>query len=78
MLTLRPLGSEAVVATNDDWAGNAELKAAFAAVGAFAFAVDSSRDAALVAELFPGAYTATVTDKAGRAGVALVEVYELP
>jgi hypothetical protein len=48
VLTLRPLGSDNIVATNDDWAGTPALKAAFASVGAFVFAADSSRDAALM------------------------------
>ncbi len=78
VLTLRPLGSETVVATNDDWAGTAALKAAFSSVGAFAFTSDTSKDAALVLELPPGAYTATVSGKQNTTGVALVEVYELP
>ncbi len=78
VLELRPLGSSTIVATNDDWRGTAALKSAFTSVGAFAFAVDASKDAALAIELPPGAYTATVTGKAGTTGVALVEVYELP
>ncbi len=78
VLTLRPLGSETIVATNDDWAGTAALKTAFASVGAFAFANDASKDAALVLDLPPGAYTATVSGKNTTTGVALVEVYELP
>jgi hypothetical protein len=78
VLDVRPLGVDNVVATNDDWRGTATLKAAFASVGAFAFAADNSRDAALVIELPPGAYTATVSGKGGTTGVALVEVYELP
>jgi hypothetical protein len=78
VLTLRPLGSETIVAANDDWAGTAALKTAFASVGAFAFTSDTSRDAALVLDLPPGAYTATVSGKGDTTGVALVEVYELP
>jgi hypothetical protein len=78
VLTLRPLGTDNIVATNDDWAGTPALKAAFASVGAFVFAADSSRDAALMLELPPGAYTATVSGKQNTTGVALVEVYELP
>lgn len=78
VLEVRPLGSENVVATNDDWRGTAALKAAFASVGAFALSDDASRDAALVVELPPGAYTATVSGKSNTTGVALVEVYELP
>jgi hypothetical protein len=78
VLEIRPLGSEEVIALNDDWRGTAALKAAFASVGAFAFAADASRDAALAIELPPGAYTATVSGRNNTTGVALVEVYELP
>lgn len=78
VLALRPLGGDGDVARNDDWRGTAALKAAFAAVGAFPLAADTSRDAALVIELPPGAYTAAVSGKAGGTGVALVEIYELP
>jgi len=78
VLTLCPLGSETVVATSDDWAGTAALKAAFTSVGAFPFSGDTSKDAALVLELPPGAYTATVSGRNNTTGVALVEVYELP
>ena len=78
VLTLRPLGSETIVATNDDWAGTAALKAAFTSVGAFAFTADTSLDAALVVELAPGAYTATVSGRNGANGIALIEVYEIP
>ncbi len=77
-LTLRPLGSEGIVAANDDWAGTAALKGAFTSVGAFPFPSNNSRDAALVIELPPGAYTATISGKQNTTGVALVEVYELP
>jgi hypothetical protein len=78
VLALRPLGADVDVARNDDWRGTAALKAAFASVGAFPLATDTSRDAALVIELPPGAYTAAVSGKAGGTGVALVEIYELP
>ncbi len=70
--------SAAKIAENDDWAGTAELKAAFSSVGAFAFANDASRDAALTAILPPGNYTAQISGVGGTTGVALVEVYELP
>lgn len=78
MLIVRPLGSDSIVANNDDWAGTAALKAAFVDVGAFPFTSDASKDAALIVELPPGAYTATVVGKNNATGVALVEVYELP
>ena len=65
-------------AENDNWAGTAELKSAFAAVAAFAFSSDTSRDAAVVVTLPPGSYTAQISGVGSTTGVALVEVYELP
>ena len=61
-----------LVSENDDWA--AETVASFSRVGAFGLA-SGSRDAALVATLEPGAYTAHVSD-GGAAGVALAEIYD--
>ncbi len=78
VLEVRPLGVDNIVATSDDWRGTAALKAAYASVGAFPFANDDSKDAAIVIELPPGGYTATVLGKANTTGVALIEVYELP
>jgi hypothetical protein len=63
---------------NDNWGGTAELKAAFTSVAAFALSADASRDAALVATLQPGNYTAQISGVGNTSGVALVEVYELP
>jgi hypothetical protein len=60
---------------NDNW--DAATAATFASVGAFNFTA-GSRDAALVATLPPGSYTAQVSGVGGTTGVALVEVYELP
>lgn len=65
------------IAANDEWGGAAELRAAFAQTGAFELPADS-RDAALVAELPAGVYSAHVRGKAGATGVAMVEVYALP
>ncbi len=64
-----------VVASNDNW--EAATAANFSRVGAFAFTA-GSRDAALVATLNPGSYTAQVSGVNNTTGVALVEVYELP
>jgi hypothetical protein len=75
---VRPLGVDNIVATSDDWRGTTALKAAYASVGAFPFASDDSKDAAIVIELPPGGYTATITGKNSTTGVALIEVYELP
>ena len=69
--------SSAKIGENNDWAGTAELTAAFANVGAFALPA-ASKDAALLVTLAPGNYTAQVTGVNGTTGVALVEVYEVP
>ena len=71
-LAFAPLNQPSTAA-NDNWSGAAALKAAFASVGAFAFASDASRDAALLVSPAPGAYTASVS---GGSGVALVEIYD--
>jgi uncharacterized protein (DUF1800 family) len=63
---------ETKIAENDNW--NAHDDAAFVAVGAFPLGA-SSKDAALVATLAPGGYTAQVSGTGG--GVTLVEVYEI-
>jgi hypothetical protein len=66
-----------VVARNDNWesGGAAELSASFSRLGAFKFNA-GSRDAALMATLAPGNYTAHVSGVAGATGVALVEAYD--
>jgi hypothetical protein len=64
------------IATNDNWGGSAALSAAFTQVGAFPLP-PTSRDAAVVTTLVPGAYTVQVSGVGGTTGVALVEVYEV-
>lgn len=67
---------------NNDWSARpdaTEIRAAAARVGAFPLA-DGSKDAALLVELQPGAYTVSV-EAAGPAvggGEVLVEVYSVP
>jgi hypothetical protein len=66
-----------VVATNDNWgsaANGAEVAATARAFGAFELAA-GSRDAALVASLPAGSYSAVVSGVGGGTGTALVEVY---
>jgi hypothetical protein len=65
----------AKVFENDNW--NASLATVFAGVGAFALP-NASRDAALVATLPAGSYTAQVSGVGGLTGDAIIEVYELP
>lgn len=70
-----------VVAINDNWAdvGAAALASTANAVGAFALPTNSL-DAALLATLEPGSYTAQVSgvDPTAATGIALVEIYEVP
>ena len=70
-----------VLANNDNWETSsgmtAALVAATARVGAFALPA-GSRDAALLVTLQPGSYTVQVTGVGATAGVALIEVYEVP
>jgi hypothetical protein len=66
------------LASNDDWAigtDAAALEAVFTQTYAFGLDRDS-RDAALVATLPPGNYTAIVSAADTNSGVALVEVYD--
>lgn len=69
-------GAGGVVAANDNWGGGEALTALAASVGAFAFSADG-RDAALVADLAAGGYTARVADAGGQAGTTVVELYEV-
>lgn len=62
-----------LVVENDDWTGSATAAAA-ASVGAFALG-SGSRDAALVTNLAPGAYTVQATAASG-SGVVLLEAYD--
>lgn len=63
-----------LIQSNDNWA--AADGATFTSVGAFSLPA-GSKDAALVATLAPGGYTAQVSGVGGGVGVALVEVYEV-
>ena len=82
-LTIFNAAGQAVF-TNNDWSGSvagaataAELATAATRAGAFALPANS-RDAALLVQLDPGAYTAVVSDASGATGVSLVEVHEVP
>jgi len=69
-----------VIGRNDNWedgAAGGSIAAASISVGAFALAA-GSRDAAILLNLFPGAYTAQVSGAGDQTGTALVEVYEVP
>lgn len=68
-----------LVASSNDWdevpAKAAEAAAVATQVGAFALK-PGSRDAALLAELLPGAYTLVAASQTAARGVALVEAYD--
>lgn len=71
---LRVVGSDGqTIAVNDDWdvAGNGRLKADLSA-----FAPLHPKEAALVLNLPPGAYTVVCESKSGK-GVGIVEVYKI-
>lgn len=66
---------------NDNWGTNIApavpaTSGAFSSVGAFGLK-SGTKDAALVATLAPGAYTAQVSGVANASGIALVEVYDV-
>lgn len=78
-LTIFDRGAEPAL-ENDNWAAAPNATAAAAAmraVGAFPLA-PAERDAALLVEVEPGAYTVQVRGVEGAGGMALIEVYELP
>ena len=66
-----------IVAPTRTYASAAEIASAATRVGAFALAA-GSKDAAVLTQLDPGAYTVQVSDASGASGISLVEVFELP
>ncbi|MBL9201223.1 MAG: DNA/RNA non-specific endonuclease [Opitutaceae bacterium] len=74
------LSGNIAIATNAGWATSpdaAALTAAARSAGAFPFPAGSA-DAALLATVAPGAYTAQVTGAGGATGATLLEIYEVP
>jgi hypothetical protein len=69
--------NDAPLASDSGWAGDRQIAAAAASVGAFAWSDTSSADSALFLTLPPGPYTVEVLGRSGDTGVALVEVYEV-
>jgi hypothetical protein len=63
--------------SNDNWSGPVGFVGITSYLGAFPL-TEGSRDAAMVVTLAPGSYTAQVSGVGGSAGVALLEIYELP
>jgi hypothetical protein len=69
---------QTVIGANDNWGGTPELTAVIAQVAPGFTLPANSRDAAILATLNPGAYTAEVTGVGGATGTVIVEVYEVP
>ena len=71
------LAGQTVVATNDNWGGDANILAAMASVGAFAYVGPTSKDAALYSPtLAPRDYTVAVSGVGGATGTVLAEIYD--
>ena len=75
-LHLNREGTDLVIARNDDWSGAADIGEAFYKGGAFQIPV-YSRDAAIVALLPAGNYTALVSGANAAKGKALIELYDV-
>jgi len=62
---------------NDDWEGNLQIATVAGQVGAFAYNVPNSKDAAIYnPNISPGSYTVAITGNGGSTGVALAEIYD--
>lgn len=72
VLTLSTSGTQ--LAVNSAWSSG--TAATMASVGAFPL-LSGSKDAAIVASLSPGKYTAQVTSASGGSGSAILEIYEV-
>lgn len=75
---LELFAGQIVIASNDDWAGDAALASAFAQVGAFVFTGVDSKDAAIFTSLAPraGGYTVRVSGATGATGRVIAELYD--
>jgi hypothetical protein len=74
-LELIPIGGGGVVASNDNWSGDPEIRRLGAEVGAFPLVEPGSRDAAMRASLTGGAWTMRVSGVGDTSGTALAEAY---
>src|SRR5262249_16365284 len=72
-LVLVRQSDQTVIATNDDWQADANA----AGLQASGFAPPDPREAGLLVNLPPGAYTAIVQGAGGVTGVGVVAVYEV-
>lgn len=74
VLTLFSSDTSVPIAINDNWENDPLIAAASAGAGAFALPA-SSRDAALLVTLEPGAYTAQLAGVNNTSGTGLIEIY---
>jgi hypothetical protein len=77
-LSLEYQSTGAVIASNSGWGGDPQISSTAASVGAFGWSNPASHDSAMLVTLPPGNYNAVVSGESGDAGVAIVEVYEVP
>lgn len=66
------------IASNAGWEGSTAIIAANAATGAFSFSGPTSKDSAVVLTLNPGLYSVQASSVSAKAGVVLIEAYEVP
>jgi hypothetical protein len=71
-------GVDTVLDSNAGWGGDPQITAVSNAVFAFPLTDPASHDAVVLATLAPGSYTAVASSVGGTAGVAMIEVYEVP
>jgi hypothetical protein len=76
-ITLTNYPQGAVLGTNDNWGGTADLTTANNAAGAFPLNDPNSKDSAMLITLPPGTYIANVSGVNNTTGVVLVEIYGL-
>ena len=69
---------DTILASNAGWGGDPQIASVSASVGAFPLTSSTSKDSVVLVTLPPGAYTAVASSATGTAGVALIEVYEVP
>ncbi len=76
ILNIIPAGTTVPLLTNDNWSGDPTVTSVGAAVGAFPLPSATSKDAALVATLPAGVYSASVSGVNSTTGTVLAEIYD--
>lgn len=75
-LELYAPGGTTPLEVNDNWGGVGAIATLAQQVGAFAFPGADSKDAALIANRAPGAYTVQISGATAESGIALAEIYD--